>query len=95
MKKCGQDCVTLSRGCYGLVEGGRCVNIHKNYLLNVEYESGISLLHRAADAGNTELFKFIFDNRMKDITDTDLLNSLLNPSISNEMKDFISEHISP
>lgn len=95
LNKCGQDCVTLSRGCYGLVQGGKCAKIHKDYLLNVEDESGISLLHRAADTDNTELFKFIFDNRMKDITDTDLLNSLLNSSISNEMKDFISEQISP
>lgn len=85
MNKCGQDCVTLSRDFYGLVQGEKCAKIHKDYLLNVEDESGISLLHRTADTGN----------RIDDITDTDLLNSLLNLKIRNEMKDFISERISP
>lgn len=94
LKKCEKDCITLSRDCYGLVKGKKCTKIHKDYLRNVENRYGVSLLHLAAETDNTKLIKFILDHRVNDVTDTDLLNSLLNLKIGNELKYFISEMFS-
>ncbi|MES1921258.1 hypothetical protein MHBO_002812, partial [Bonamia ostreae] len=76
LDKCRQNNVILSRGCYVRVNGKKCSVVAKEYLLNVEDESGISLLQRAVETGNKKLSNFILDNRVCDITHDTLHYSL-------------------